>query len=100
MPDTLSSRGPAIGLLETSSIARGIDATDAMMKRADVELLMTTIVPETLGVDGVVRASRSSLTSRRPQASVRRPRSALRSIRVTAIFRSLRCPWRWCRLPR
>jgi len=45
MPDTLSSRGPAIGLLETSSIARGIDATDAMMKRADVELLMTTIVP-------------------------------------------------------
>ena len=37
--------GPAIGFLETSSIARGIEATDAMMKKADVELLMTTIVP-------------------------------------------------------
>src|SRR5450432_4907640 len=41
----LSSRGPAIALLETSSIAKGIEATDAMMKKADVELLMTTIVP-------------------------------------------------------
>jgi len=37
--------GPAIGMLETSSIARGIEATDAMMKRATVDLLMTTIVP-------------------------------------------------------
>ena len=37
--------GPAIAMLETSSIARGIEATDAMMKRASVELLMTTIVP-------------------------------------------------------
>jgi microcompartment protein CcmL/EutN len=37
--------GPAIALLETSSIARGIEATDAMLKKADVELLMTTIVP-------------------------------------------------------
>src|SRR6185436_804198 len=45
MLDALSSRGPAIGFLETSSIAKGIDATDAMMKRADVELLLTTIVP-------------------------------------------------------
>ena len=41
----LSSRGPAIAMLETSSIAKGIEATDAMMKRAGVELLMTTIVP-------------------------------------------------------
>ncbi len=37
--------GPAIAMLETSSIARGIEATDAMMKRATVDLLMTTIVP-------------------------------------------------------
>ena len=37
--------GPAIAMLETSSIARGIEATDAMLKRAAVELLLTTIVP-------------------------------------------------------
>ena len=37
--------GPAIAMLETSSIARGIEATDAMLKRASVELLLTTIVP-------------------------------------------------------
>src|SRR6476646_7701911 len=37
-----SSRGPAIAMLDTSSIAKG---TDAMMKRAGVELLLTTIVP-------------------------------------------------------
>ena len=37
--------GPAIGFLETSSIARGIEATDAMLKRAAVDLLLTTIVP-------------------------------------------------------
>jgi microcompartment protein CcmL/EutN len=43
--NALSSRGPAIAMLETSSIAKGIEATDAMMKRAGVELLMTTIVP-------------------------------------------------------
>src|SRR6266851_470122 len=43
--NSLSSRGPAIALLETSSIAKGIEATDAMMKRAGVELLMTIIVP-------------------------------------------------------
>lgn len=41
----LSDRGPSIGFLETSSIARGIEATDAMMKKAAVDLLMTTIVP-------------------------------------------------------
>ncbi|HXU08959.1 MAG TPA: BMC domain-containing protein [Blastocatellia bacterium] len=34
-----------IGFIETSSIAKGIEATDAMMKMADVELLMTTIIP-------------------------------------------------------
>jgi microcompartment protein CcmL/EutN len=45
MSDALSARGPSIALLETSSIARGIEATDAMMKRAAVDLLMTTIVP-------------------------------------------------------
>ena len=41
----LSSRGPAIGFLEVSSIAKGVEATDAMMKRAAVDLLTTTIVP-------------------------------------------------------
>jgi microcompartment protein CcmL/EutN len=34
-----------IGFIESSSIATGIEATDAMMKMADVELLMTTIIP-------------------------------------------------------
>lgn len=43
--DSQDVQGPAIGFLELSSIARGIEATDAMMKMADVELLMTTIVP-------------------------------------------------------
>jgi microcompartment protein CcmL/EutN len=43
--DAISSRGPAIAFLETSSIAKGIEATDAMMKRAAVDLLLTTIVP-------------------------------------------------------
>lgn len=38
-------RGPAIALLESSSIARGIEAADAMLKTADVGLLLTTIVP-------------------------------------------------------
>ena len=37
--------GPALGFLETSSIASGILATDAMMKKANVDLLLTTIVP-------------------------------------------------------
>jgi bacterial microcompartment shell protein len=45
MSDALSGRGPSIALLETSSIARGIEATDAMMKKAAVDLLLTTIVP-------------------------------------------------------
>ena len=34
-----------IGFIETSSIAKGIEATDSMMKMAEVDLLMTTIVP-------------------------------------------------------
>jgi microcompartment protein CcmL/EutN len=37
--------GPAIGFIECSSIARGIEAVDAMMKKAMVELLMTTVIP-------------------------------------------------------
>jgi microcompartment protein CcmL/EutN len=45
MSEFQSERGPAIGFLETSSIARGIEATDAMMKKAAVDLLLTTIVP-------------------------------------------------------
>lgn len=45
MSERLSERGPAIAFLETSSIARGVQAVDAMMKRAAVDLLMTTIVP-------------------------------------------------------
>jgi microcompartment protein CcmL/EutN len=43
--DSPSAEGPAIGLLELSSIARGIEATDAMLKMAQVDLLMTLIVP-------------------------------------------------------
>src|SRR5690242_3915623 len=39
------NRQRCIGFLESSSIASGIDATDAMMKMADVELLMTAIIP-------------------------------------------------------
>lgn len=35
----------SIGFIETSSIARGIEAADAMLKKAAVDLLMTTIVP-------------------------------------------------------
>lgn len=38
-------RKPAIGFIEMSSIARGIETTDAMLKMADVELLLTTIIP-------------------------------------------------------
>jgi len=40
-----SLRNPAVGFVETSSIGKGIEAVDAMMKMAAVELLMTTIVP-------------------------------------------------------
>ena len=45
MTEIPSPRGPSIGFLETASIAKGIEATDAMMKQAAVDLLMTTIVP-------------------------------------------------------
>lgn len=41
----MNGTGPAIGFLELSSIGRGIEATDAMLKRAQVELLLTTVVP-------------------------------------------------------
>ena len=34
-----------IGFIESSSIAKGIEATDTMMKMAEVELLMTAIIP-------------------------------------------------------
>ena len=42
---TTTASGPAIGFIESRSIAKGIEAADAMLKRAAVELLMTTIVP-------------------------------------------------------
>src|SRR6185436_13350678 len=41
----LTNPSPCIGFIETSSIARGIEAVDSMMKMADVELLMTAIIP-------------------------------------------------------
>src|SRR5215471_14178460 len=41
----LTDHHHCIGFIETSSIALGIEATDAMMKMADVELLMTAIIP-------------------------------------------------------
>jgi microcompartment protein CcmL/EutN len=34
-----ASRGPALGLLELSLVARGVVAADAMLKRAEVELV-------------------------------------------------------------
>src|ERR1044072_542641 len=43
--NNLTNRNPCIGFVETSSIARGIEAVDAMMKMAEVELLMTAIIP-------------------------------------------------------
>jgi microcompartment protein CcmL/EutN len=45
MTEIPSPRGPSIGFLETASIAKGIEAADAMLKQAAVDLLMTTIVP-------------------------------------------------------
>jgi microcompartment protein CcmL/EutN len=41
----ITNGNPCIGFIESSSIARGIEAVDAMMKMADVELLMTAIIP-------------------------------------------------------
>jgi microcompartment protein CcmL/EutN len=63
--------GPAIGFLETSSIARGIEATDAMMKKADVELLMTLIVPRgkyLIMIGGMVADVESSMAAGREVA--------------------------------
>ena len=45
MTDFVSERGPAIAFIELSSIAKGVEATDAMLKKAAVDLLLTTIVP-------------------------------------------------------
>lgn len=45
MSSEITFRDPAIGFIESSSIAKGIEATDAMLKMAAVELLMTTIIP-------------------------------------------------------
>ena len=36
---------PALGFIETSSIARGIEALDALLKRATIEVLLTLVVP-------------------------------------------------------
>jgi microcompartment protein CcmL/EutN len=41
----MNPNSTAIGFIESSSIARSIEAVDAMLKMADVELLMTTAVP-------------------------------------------------------
>src|SRR4029079_6445583 len=45
MTDFVSERGPSIAFIELSSIAKGVEATDAMLKKAAVDLLLTTIVP-------------------------------------------------------
>ncbi len=37
--------GPALGFIETASIARGVLALDALLKRARVEVLLTTVAP-------------------------------------------------------
>ena len=81
-------------MLETSSIARGIEATDAMMKRASVDLLLTTIVPrgkylvliggDVADVEAALRAGRdtrrapwwTSSSSRTRTPSSRRPSRA------------------------
>jgi microcompartment protein CcmL/EutN len=41
----VSEIGPSIGFLEVSSLAKGYEALDAMLKRAAVEPLMVTAVP-------------------------------------------------------
>jgi microcompartment protein CcmL/EutN len=40
----VSVRGPALGLLETSSVARGLVVTDVMLKRAPVDLVLSRTV--------------------------------------------------------
>lgn len=65
------SRGPAIALLESSSIAKGIEAADAMLKTADVGLLMTTIVPRgkyLVMIEGSVADVQSALAAGRERA--------------------------------
>jgi microcompartment protein CcmL/EutN len=37
--------GPALGLIETASIARGVEALDALLKRARVDVLLTSVLP-------------------------------------------------------
>lgn len=67
----LSDRGPSIGFLEINSIAKGIEATDAMMKKAAVDLLMTTIVPRgkyLIMVGGAVADVEASMTAGREMA--------------------------------
>lgn len=64
MSDFVSDRGPALGFLEIGSIARGIEATDSMLKKAAVDLLLTTIVPRgkyLVMVGGAVADVESSL---------------------------------------
>ena len=54
----------AIGMLETSSIAKGVEATDAMCKMASVELVKATIVARgkyTILIKGPVGEVESSL---------------------------------------
>src|SRR4051795_11203909 len=72
----LSALGPAVALLETSSIARGIEATDSMLKRAAVDLLMTTIVPrgKYLVMIGGAVADVEAARGRRPAEGAPRPR--------------------------
>ncbi len=41
----ITGGNPCIGFIETNSIAKGIEAVDAMMKMAQVDLLMTAIIP-------------------------------------------------------
>jgi len=63
--------GPALGFLETSSIASGIEATDAMMKKASVDLLLTTIVPRgkyLVLVGGAVADVEAALSAGREKA--------------------------------
>jgi microcompartment protein CcmL/EutN len=63
---------PCIGFIETSSIAKGIEATDAMMKMADVELLMTAIIPRgkyLIMIGGKVADVESSLRAGRQTAA-------------------------------
>ena len=37
--------GPALGFIETSSIARGVEALDALLKKTTIEVLMAAVAP-------------------------------------------------------